>query len=172
MGHYRFLTCRVGKPFRKAKQLFIWRQPSSYSPPWEPQIQLFIWQKYKIKVIGNIFTNQSKQISVITRTCHTQLLLSDSMHKQSVPTSDIVHIGSVFQHRGLQKTIPHNINIRHLPRPHFLCPIFFRPRRNSWLAWWLRNWLFSCPFPSLYHGFGAKFCSGRGFCFWFFPFVS
>jgi hypothetical protein len=93
------------------------------------------------------------------------MLLSDSLHKQCVPALDIFDIRSILQHRGLQKTILHNTDSRHLSVPH-LSPSSDPEETADYLDDEEIGG-FLTLFSSLYHVFDAKFCSGRGFVYSF-----
>lgn len=58
-----------------------------------------------------------KQVCIISSTCHAQRSLSDSLHKQCVPTFGIE---PMLHRRSLQRTNLHGINMWHPHHPHLL----------------------------------------------------
>jgi hypothetical protein len=63
-----------------------------YKKSQEAKNKRFYLLELQNKVFANTFCDNSTQVSVVTYNCHTHRPLSDSLHKQCMPTLDIFGI--------------------------------------------------------------------------------
>jgi hypothetical protein len=122
---------------------YLWDENNPERPKTNSLLKL--WNKN----FSNTFNGHSRQVFVITCTCHIHWLLSDSLHTLCMSTLDIFCIKPIL-HRLIQSRIMHRINFRHQLRPHILNPppiqlLLLTPNKQTTRI--LKKFMVPLPFP-------------------------